>query len=124
MLRPVLEGSERLFSSGHRWGPSRRIGSLLVGVADRNWLACLAAWAPPRVAAQRRVWRQQALTVAAYRDRYGITDDISLGAPAESTEQKIDAARAKTAVDHVSGIMNTSDEPTTRRAPERDPLSL
>ena len=86
------------------------------------WTAPLGT--PPRTAAQRRAWRQQGRTVAAYRDRYGITDDTPLGAPAASTAQKVDAARAKTALDHVSRIINNSDEPTTHRTQERDPLSL
>ncbi|WP_223881410.1 MobF family relaxase [Nesterenkonia ebinurensis] len=88
-----------------------------------------AAWitplgTPPRTAAQRRAWRRQARTVAAYRDRYGITDDTPLGALPASTAQKIDAARAKIALDHASRIINSAHEPTTRRTQERDPLSL
>lgn len=88
-----------------------------------------AAWttplgAPPRTAAQRRAWRQQARTVAAYRDRHGIADDTPLGALPASTAQKIDAARAKAALDHASRIINSADEPTTRRTQERGALSL
>ncbi|NYI69500.1 hypothetical protein GGQ54_000060 [Naumannella cuiyingiana] len=55
---------------------------------------------------------------------WGITDDIPLGALPASTAQKIDAARAKTALDHASRIINSADEPTTRRTQERDSLSL
>lgn len=46
------------------------------------------------------------------------------GHPAESTAQKIDAARAKTAFDHGRQVINTADEPTTRRTQKLDPLSL
>ena len=46
-------------------------------------------------------WRKSARIVAAYRDRYRITDDAPLGAPPESAAQKIDAARARSALDKV-----------------------
>ena len=46
----------------------------------------------------RQQWRRSALVVAAYRDRYQITDPAPLGAPPESTAQKIDRARAETAL--------------------------
>lgn len=43
-------------------------------------------------------WRRQARTLAAYRDRYGITTKTPLGPVPDSDAQKIDAARAKTAL--------------------------
>ncbi|MGO2862619.1 MAG: MobF family relaxase, partial [Brevibacterium sp.] len=43
-------------------------------------------------------WRRDARTVAAYRDRYGITDDTVLGAVPGSASQKIDHARAAVAL--------------------------
>ena len=46
-------------------------------------------------------WRKSARVVAAYRDRYRITDDAPIGAPPESAAQKIDAARARSALDKV-----------------------
>ena len=46
-------------------------------------------------------WRKAARVVAAYRDRYRITDDAPLGAPAESAAQKIDGARARSALDRM-----------------------
>jgi arginase len=46
MLRPPSEGSERGSSSGHRPGPSRRVVSLVVGAAERNWLANATGNAP------------------------------------------------------------------------------
>lgn len=45
----------------------------------------------------RDAWRRQARVVAAYRDRYGITDDEPLGS-AGSDPRKIDAARAAAAL--------------------------
>ncbi|RRD05017.1 hypothetical protein EII34_08875 [Arachnia propionica] len=43
-------------------------------------------------------WRCRALVVAAYRDRYQITDPDPLGTQPEGTAQKIDRARAETAL--------------------------
>lgn len=43
-------------------------------------------------------WRRFGQVVAAYRDRYQITDDAPLGTVAGSDAQKIDAARAETAL--------------------------
>ena len=37
------KGRSGVLESGHRRGPSRRVVSLLVGAAERNWLACRAA---------------------------------------------------------------------------------
>ncbi|GAA3607847.1 hypothetical protein GCM10022199_09530 [Marihabitans asiaticum] len=39
-----------------------------------------------------------ARTVAAYRDRYGITEDTSLGPVPENTARKVDRARAEIAL--------------------------
>lgn len=49
----------------------------------------------PRNAA---LWRRSARVVAAYRDRYQIATDTVLGAPPETTTQKIDRARAEAAL--------------------------
>ncbi len=47
---------------------------------------------------ERQQWRRRALVVAAYRDRYQISDPAPLGAQPEGTTQKIDRARAETAL--------------------------
>lgn len=46
---------------------------------------------------ERQQWRRRALVVAAYRDRYQITDPAPLGSQPGGTAQKIDRARAETA---------------------------
>lgn len=46
-----------------------------------------------------QAWRYAARTIAAYRDRYQITGPQPLGAPPETEAQKIDAARARAALD-------------------------
>jgi conjugative relaxase-like TrwC/TraI family protein len=67
---------------------------------------------PPRDQRQAAAWRRYGRTVAAYRDRYGVTDDRPLGPPPQSTAQSIDAARARTAFDRARGfIIQASDVP-------------
>ncbi|SEA59628.1 conjugative relaxase domain-containing protein, TrwC/TraI family [Bowdeniella nasicola] len=56
---------------------------------------------PPSERRRAATWRRAARVVAAYRDRYFIADDAPLGAPAESAAQKIDAARARAALDRL-----------------------
>lgn len=53
---------------------------------------------PPRDPRKATAWRRHARTIAAYRDRYGITEDTPLGPVPENTAQKIDRARAETAL--------------------------
>ncbi|MCJ1703464.1 MobF family relaxase [Rathayibacter sp. VKM Ac-2926] len=61
-----------------------------------SWVAGVGA--PPKNARAAAAWRRHLLTVAAYRDRYGVTGFAPLGAPAESDAQKLDAARASAAL--------------------------
>lgn len=53
---------------------------------------------PPRDSRKAATWRRHARTVAAYRDRYGITEDMPLGPAPESAAQKIEWARAEVAL--------------------------
>ncbi|MCC8927326.1 hypothetical protein [Rhodococcus sp. I2R] len=56
---------------------------------------------PPRDPRKEAAWRRHARTVAAYLDRYVITDDSPLGPEPENVAQKIDAARARSALARV-----------------------
>lgn len=68
----------------------------------------------PKEAKRWEAWRRAARTVAAYRDRYQITDDRTPFGPApESTSQKIDAARARSSLNRAQSIAN--DDPTGDR---------
>lgn len=68
-------------------------------------------------------WRRYARTVVAYRDRCTITDPAPLGAPAESTAQKIDAARARAALDQARRIADAKrDELEPGRGTTRQPV--
>ena len=71
----------------------------------KSWAAGLGG--PPKDARVAAAWRRHLLTVAAYRDRYSITDPAPLGAPAESDAQKIDAARAQIALEGVKRLAHT-----------------
>lgn len=59
---------------------------------------------PPNERRQAAAWRKAARVVAAYRDRYRITDDAPLGAPAESSAQKVDAARVRSALTQATEV--------------------
>ncbi|AZH79006.1 conjugal transfer protein [Microbacterium sp. Y-01] len=69
----------------------------------------------PKQARAAQVWRNAALTIAAYRDRYGITGPAPLGAPAEVETQKIDAARARAALDRAQNLAQ-AEQPEQERA--------
>lgn len=59
------------------------------------WVAALG---PTPADGREQQWRRRAVVVAAYRDRYQITDPAPLGAQPEGVAQKIDRARAETAL--------------------------
>jgi len=85
----------------------------------QTWTRALGT--PPKDAKTAATWRRLARTVAVYRDRYGITDPTPLGAPAENDAQKIDAARAKAALDRARSLVRGAGEEPQRR-PEREPV--
>ena len=58
---------------------------------------------PPNDVRRAAAWRRAARVVAAYRDRYRITGDTPFGAPPVSEAQKIDAVRAKSALERTRG---------------------
>ncbi len=76
----------------------RRAAAVLDRDTDEGapWTAALGAKPGEARAAQR--WRRFGQVVAAYRDRYQITEDHPLGASSGSEAQKIDAARAQAAL--------------------------
>ena len=87
---------------------------------QQSWTAALGT--VPSQARAATAWRQAARAVAAYRDRYGITDTTALGAPPESDTQKIDATRARAALDRARGLADAerqAQKPTRRTGPEQ-----
>jgi conjugative relaxase-like TrwC/TraI family protein len=78
-----------------------------------EWVQALGT--SPKRARAATAWRQAVRTVAAYRDRYDITDATPLGAPAENDAQKIDAARAHAALERARML---EAEPSSVRQPQ------
>jgi hypothetical protein len=81
----------------------------------QEWIVVLGKQPKQERAAQ--MWRHAARTVAAYRDRYGIADPLPLGAPAEAGAQKVDAARARAALDRAQNLTQAEqrEQESTRR---------
>ncbi|MFB7251185.1 MobF family relaxase [Microbacterium sp. NPDC056234] len=83
---------------------TKQAGVPPAGRARRAWIGCLA-------------------TVAAYRDRYGITDpEVSVGAPSQSSLQRIDAARARAALERARAL--AAPTKATSPAPRRPARTL
>ena len=53
---------------------------------------------PPRDPRHRDAWNRHLQTIAAYRDRYGLNDDLPLGRAPATASQRADAARAHNAL--------------------------
>jgi hypothetical protein len=76
------------------------------------WTAKLGA--PPKDEKKHAAWWRAARTIAAYRDRYQVTDSRNpLGPAVESTSQMIDAARARAALNRARSI--AGDDPTREK---------
>ena len=73
---------------------------------------------PPRDPRKAAAWRWYARTVAAYRDRYGTTEDTPLGQEPEDTAQKIDFARARSALARSRAIARQRPTAAERRPVE------
>lgn len=87
-----------------------------------RWVGSLGAVpTDPRHAA---AWRRSARIVAAFRDRYQITSDAALGAPPDMTGQKIDRARAETALRAIENLNHRRHPETPVRAAEPRGLRL
>ncbi|GAA1488221.1 hypothetical protein GCM10009626_09670 [Brachybacterium sacelli] len=79
---------------------------------------------PPQDPRKTVTWQRHARTIAAYRDRYGIADDTPLGPAPENAAQKIDAARARSALARAEEAARqpagaTELRPIERTSPER-----
>jgi conjugative relaxase-like TrwC/TraI family protein len=89
------------------------------------WTTALGA--EPKNAKQAATWRRLAIVIAVYRERYGITESGPLGTPPEDDTQKIDAARARAALDRARSLADAerrAQEPLRRPGPERVGPSL
>ena len=83
-------------------------------LAGETWTRSLGV--PPRGSAAS-VWRRHACTVAAYRDRYGVVGSRTLGPPPQSAAQRLDAGRARAALDAAQRLAwESHDDAATRRS--------
>ena len=70
--------------------------------AGEPWTRSLGE--PPGDSHKAAAWRRHARTIAAYRDRYAIAEATPLGPAPEDAAQKIDTARARTALERAQVI--------------------
>jgi hypothetical protein len=73
----------------------------------------------PSDARQRQAWLKQVRVIAAYRDRYGVTDSAPLGQAAGGANQCLDAERARAALQNVQRLAGVSPVATTKRPADR-----
>ncbi|MFT3862356.1 C-terminal helicase domain-containing protein [Micropruina sp.] len=99
---PMADDMRQALDERHELIEARAEAILTGALADKApWTARLGP--EPKVLNQRKAWRRAAAVVAAYRDRYQITDDRTpLGPPPQNTRQKIDRARAEAALRELS----------------------
>ena len=88
---------------------------------QQEWaLALVSTLAEARAAT---TWKQQARTVAAYRDRYGITTRTPLGPAPDNDAQKIDAARARAALARLRDLAGAEGHDDPARTVRREGAS-
>lgn len=89
-------------------------------VADQTvWTRVLGG--PPRNPRRHDAWIRHVRTIAAYRDRYQIVTDTPLGPAPDTTAQRIDAARAHTAVRRAQMLAGADQPAPASDAPARTP---
>ncbi|MCO5294422.1 MAG: relaxase domain-containing protein [Homoserinimonas sp.] len=88
---------------------------------QQEWV--LALGDTPAETGAAAAWKRQARTVAAYRDRYGITTRTPLGPAPDSDAQKIDAARAKAALARLRDPVGFAGSDGPSRAARREGAS-
>lgn len=85
--------------------------------AGEPWTETLGS-APPDEG-QRQAWLKQVRIVAAYRDRYGVTDSTPLGQESRDANQCLDFERARTALQIAQRLGRVSPLTTRRRPADR-----
>lgn len=73
----------------------------------------------PSDARQRQIWLKQVRVIAAYRDRYGVTDSAPLGQDGGGTNQRLDAERARVALQNAQRLGGVSPAARTKRPTDR-----
>ena len=95
---PMTSDMQQALTERHQFIETRAEAVLDTALHTQEpWVTALGSI--PAGGRERQLWRRRrAVVVAAYRDRYQITDPAPLGAQPEGTVQKIDRARAETAL--------------------------
>ena len=70
--------------------------------AGEPWTTTLGK--APSDARQRQTWLKQVRVIAAYRDRYGVTDSAPLGQDGGGANQRLDAKRARAALQYAQRL--------------------
>jgi len=73
----------------------------------------------PSDARRRQAWLKQVRKIAAYRDRYGVTDSAPLGQDRGSANQRLDAELARAALQNAQRLGGASPGATTMRPADR-----
>jgi conjugative relaxase-like TrwC/TraI family protein len=85
--------------------------------AGEPWTATLGN--APSDARRRQAWLTQVRVIAAFRDRYGITDPAPLGQAAGGASQRLDAERARAALHNAQRLGAVSPVGTTKHPADR-----
>lgn len=94
---PMAPGTQQALTERRHLIETR--AEAVLDTALQTYEPWITAFGPtPASGRERQQWRRRAVVVAAYRDRYQITDPAPLGAQPEDTAQKIERARAETAL--------------------------
>ena len=111
-MRAALDEREALMEA--------RAATILDGALTESAPWTKALGVQPNERRRAATWRKSARVVAAYRDRYRVTDDAPLGASPESAAQKVDAARARAALRQATGIATAPSvtRPQVRTEPQ------
>ncbi|WP_027588349.1 MobF family relaxase [Acidipropionibacterium acidipropionici] len=118
---PMSEEMRTALAERRRLIEARADAVLDAGINEReSWTAHLGPI--PNGARARTLWQQQARVIAAYRDRYAITDSTPLGITTESTAQKIDRARAEAALSELArrGVADERHRPAPQVSRHRE----
>ncbi|MGI9824407.1 MobF family relaxase [Agromyces sp. Marseille-Q5079] len=121
-LIPVADGPMDAESTTALRERAELIEARAAALAERA-IDSRAAWlrqlgAPPPFEATSSRWRRQVSVVAAYRDRYGITDGRPLGAERPASDvQKADAARARAAMEAARRVVDEANPTAAARVP-------
>lgn len=98
---PMSQDMQAALEERRRLIEDRADAVLDTGLAENEpWIGRLGS--VPQDVRGLKLWRAQARVIAAYRDRYAITEPTPLGTAPGSTAQKIDRARAAAALSQLT----------------------